>query len=32
MESSGRGVRVANTPKDPEVGVGGNGAAKSKVG
>jgi hypothetical protein len=32
MGSSGRGVRVAGTPKDLEVGVGGSGAEKSKVG
>jgi hypothetical protein len=32
MESSGRGVRVVGTPEDPNVGVGGSGAEKSKVG
>jgi hypothetical protein len=32
MGSSGRGVRVAGTPKDPKVGVGGSVAEKSKVG
>jgi hypothetical protein len=32
MGSSGRGVRVAGTPEDPEVGIGGSGAEKSKVG
>jgi hypothetical protein len=32
MGSCGRGVRVAGTPKDPEVDVGGSGAEKSKVG
>jgi hypothetical protein len=32
MGSSGRGVRIAGTPEDPEVGVGGSSAEKSKVG
>jgi hypothetical protein len=32
MGSSGRGVRVAGTPEDPKVDVGGSGAEKSKVG
>jgi hypothetical protein len=32
MGSSDRGVRVAITPEDPKVGVGGSGAEKSKVG
>jgi hypothetical protein len=31
MRSSGGGVRVAGTPEDPKVGVGGSGAEKSKV-
>jgi hypothetical protein len=31
MRSSGRGVQVAGTPEDPEVGVGRSGAEKSKV-
>jgi hypothetical protein len=31
MGSSGRGVRVAGTPEDPKVGIGGSGAEKSKV-
>jgi hypothetical protein len=32
MRSSGRDVRVAGTPEDPKVGVGGNGAKKRKIG
>jgi hypothetical protein len=32
MWSNGRGVRVAGTPEDPKVGIGGSGAEKSKVG
>jgi hypothetical protein len=32
MGTSGRGVRIAGTPKGPKVGVGGSGAEKSKVG
>jgi hypothetical protein len=32
MGSSGRGVRVAGTPEDPKVSVGGSVAKKSKVG
>jgi hypothetical protein len=32
MESSDRGVRVADTPKDLKVDLGGSGAEKSKVG
>jgi hypothetical protein len=32
MGSSGRGVRVAGTPEDPKVGIGGSGVEKSKVG
>jgi hypothetical protein len=32
MENSGRGVRVAGTPEDLKVSVGGSGAEKSKIG
>jgi hypothetical protein len=32
MGSSGRGVRVAGTPENLKVGVGGSGAEKSEVG
>jgi hypothetical protein len=31
MGSSGRRVRVADTPEDPKVGVGWSGAKKTKV-
>jgi hypothetical protein len=31
MGSSGSGVRVAGTPKDPEVGIGRSGVEKNKV-
>jgi hypothetical protein len=31
MGSSGRGVWVEGTSKDPKVGIGGSGAEKSKV-
>jgi hypothetical protein len=32
MGSSDRGVRVAGTPKNPKVGIGGSGAKKSDIG
>jgi hypothetical protein len=32
MWSSGRGVRVAGAPEDPEVSIGGSGAKKGRAG